>query len=189
MAHLADLFGQGIDHDEGQALGVQLLSHVAAHPAVAADDDVIGEFVQHAEQASFLEVGPSFAGEQEIGHAAQQVHGQPSGSQNEHDGEELATRRQRLDFAEADRAQGDHGHVEGIQQLHALQQPEPRRTQQQQADQGNRRFPEAPMRVGDNPPLHQELLDRPGSSQDQPTRRNDSIIRADSIKRPSAAAD
>ena len=82
----------------------------------------------------------------------------------------------------------DHGHVEGIQNLHVLQQPEPRRTQQQQAGQGNRRFPEAPMRVGGNPPVHQGLLDRPGSSQDQPTRRNNSIVPTESIHRREAAA-
>ena len=38
------------------------------------------------------------------------------------------------------------------------------------------------MRMGSNRPVHQGLLDRPGSSQDQSARRNDSIISADSTK-------
>ena len=41
-----------VEHDEGQSLGLEFLDDVAAHAAVAADDNVIGKLVEQVQVVS-----------------------------------------------------------------------------------------------------------------------------------------
>ena len=112
--HLVHALGVAIDDDERHALAAQFLGDGAADAAVAAEDEVVPQFVDHATDPPLFEAEVEAALDDEGGQQGERVERGADASDEEHDREGLAGPRQRVHLAIADGRDRDHGHVEAV---------------------------------------------------------------------------
>src|SRR4029079_16887291 len=103
-----------LDDDKGNALLVQVVGDDPSDAAVAADDEVVANVIEHAYEAAFLEAAVESALDDRRGEQCGRVKGRADAAEDQDDGEDLADARQRVDFAKANGSHRGHRHVERV---------------------------------------------------------------------------
>jgi len=109
-----------LDDHKRQLLTGQLVGHRASDAAIGADHGVLVESADATVHALPPQYPSQLPGHHQLGHHAKTHKQRHHAGEDERDGEDLPLGVERLDFVEADRGQGDDGHVQGIQQAPAL---------------------------------------------------------------------
>ena len=112
--------GLRLDDDEGQLLALQFRHDVSPDATVAADDEMLGEFSEHA--ASFLRDprAAQLPGEDDLRDLRERVCRQHTATGDQPHRENPPGRGHRMHLRVADRAQRDHRHVKRIEHRPAL---------------------------------------------------------------------
>ena len=120
LLQLFDEFGALFHHDERQGLHGELLADQAAHPAEAADDVMVLEGIYHFFHLFPPDDALELTFEHDLGKTADQVTEDADSDNNENDGEYLARIGQVMNLFEPDGAEGNDGHVKGIEKTPPL---------------------------------------------------------------------
>src|SRR5438309_1875607 len=111
-----------VDHHVLLAGAGEFPDDLGAHPAVAADDQVVTELtdlpLQPADPPEFEEMPLA----ERLREDAKAVEHGTDAANDQHRGEDAARRSQRVDLGEAHRRDGDDRHVEGVEQAPTLDQ-------------------------------------------------------------------
>ena len=118
-----DGIGVVVDHHERPARLEEVPSDLFADPPEAADDVVILHRVEGFTHLSPLDQAKQVALDHELEEVAGREGEPAEARQDQRHGEDLSPGIQREDLAEAHRGNGDHGHVEGIDDGDVVEDP------------------------------------------------------------------
>ena len=137
-----DFLRHEVDDDIRQPLGLEFGDDIAPHAAVAADDDVVGEFIHLASPLFLLPKTARLAGENDLRDLGERVGRHHAAADDQPHGENPPGLRERMHLGIADRGEGGDGHVKRVEQGPALDPAIARDAdgrQHQQADDDGRK--------------------------------------------------